>query len=54
MLIEFMSNLLIRPFTHAVRLFANMFAGHVLLLIFTIASWYLLNGMASRTPVCRS
>ena len=45
MLIEIMSNLLIRPFTHAVRLFANMFAGHVLLLIFTIASWYLLNGI---------
>jgi F-type H+-transporting ATPase subunit a len=45
MAIELMSNLLIRPFTHAVRLFANMFAGHVLLLIFTIASWYLLNGI---------
>ncbi|PRH79721.1 ATP synthase F0 subunit A [Streptomyces solincola] len=45
MLIELFSNLLIRPFTHAVRLFANMFAGHVLLLIFTIASWYLLNGI---------
>ena len=29
--IEFFSNLLIRPFTHAVRLFANMFAGHMLL-----------------------
>jgi F-type H+-transporting ATPase subunit a len=45
MAIEIMSNLFIRPFTHAVRLFANMFAGHVLLLIFTIASWYLLNGI---------
>ncbi|MBH5337018.1 F0F1 ATP synthase subunit A [Streptomyces pactum] len=45
MLLELFSNLLIRPFTHAVRLFANMFAGHVLLLIFTIASWYLLNGI---------
>ncbi|WP_189972905.1 F0F1 ATP synthase subunit A [Streptomyces avidinii] len=45
MLFEFLSNMLIRPFTHAVRLFANMFAGHVLLLIFTIASWYLLNGI---------
>lgn len=43
--IEFFSNLLIRPFTHAVRLFANMFAGHTLLLLFTIASWYLLNGI---------
>ncbi len=45
MVLELFSNLLIRPFTHAVRLFANMFAGHVLLLIFTIASWYLLNGI---------
>jgi F-type H+-transporting ATPase subunit a len=35
----------IRPFTHAVRLFANMFAGHVLILIFTIGTWYLLNGI---------
>jgi F-type H+-transporting ATPase subunit a len=43
MLIEFFSNLLVRPFTHAVRLFANMFAGHILLLLFTIASWYLLH-----------
>jgi F-type H+-transporting ATPase subunit a len=32
---------LIRPFTLAVRLFANMFAGHILLLVFTIATWYL-------------
>ncbi|MET7573030.1 F0F1 ATP synthase subunit A [Streptomyces sp. NPDC005492] len=45
MFIEFLSNLIVRPFTHAVRLFANMFAGHTLLLLFTIASWYLLNGI---------
>lgn len=45
MTIEFFSNLLVRPFTHAVRLFANMFAGHTLLLLFTLASWYLLNGI---------
>jgi F-type H+-transporting ATPase subunit a len=45
MVIEFFSNVLVRPFTHAVRLFANMFAGHLLLLMFTIASWYLLNGI---------
>ena len=43
--IEFFSNVFVRPFTHAVRLFANMFAGHLLLLIFTIGSWYLLNGI---------
>jgi F-type H+-transporting ATPase subunit a len=43
MIIEFFSNLLVRPFTHAVRLFANMFAGHLMLVMFTVASWYLLN-----------
>jgi F-type H+-transporting ATPase subunit a len=41
--IEFFSNVLVRPFTHAVRLFANMFAGHLLLAMFTIASFYLMN-----------
>ncbi|WP_220188468.1 F0F1 ATP synthase subunit A [Streptomyces phytophilus] len=43
MLIEFFSNVLVRPFTHAVRLFANMFAGHLLLVMFTIATWFFLN-----------
>ncbi|MFI6346747.1 F0F1 ATP synthase subunit A [Streptomyces sp. NPDC050560] len=43
MVIEFFSNLFVRPFTHAVRLFANMFAGHLMLVMFTVASWYLLN-----------
>lgn len=42
--IEFFSNVLVRPFTHCVRLFANMFAGHLLLVMFTVSSWYLLNG----------
>ncbi|MER5727076.1 F0F1 ATP synthase subunit A [Streptomyces sp. NPDC002138] len=42
MVIEFFSNLLVRPFTHAVRLFANMFAGHLMLVMFTVASWYLM------------
>lgn len=45
MTIEFFSNLLVRPFTHAVRLFANMFAGHMLVVLFTIATWYMLNGI---------
>jgi F-type H+-transporting ATPase subunit a len=43
--LEFFSNLIIRPFTHAVRLFANMFAGHLLIVMFTVASYYLLNGI---------
>jgi F-type H+-transporting ATPase subunit a len=41
--IEFLSNVLIRPFTLSVRLFANMLAGHVLLLVFSLATWYLLS-----------
>ena len=33
--------MIIRPFTLAIRLFANMFAGHLLLTIFTVAAFYL-------------
>jgi F-type H+-transporting ATPase subunit a len=40
--IEFVSTFLIRPFTLAVRLFANMFAGHVILLVFTLGGFVLL------------
>jgi F-type H+-transporting ATPase subunit a len=32
-----------QPFTLGVRLFGNMFAGHLLLTIFYLASWYLLS-----------
>ncbi len=41
--IEFFSNLIVRPFTHCVRLFANMFAGHMLIATFSIGAWYLLS-----------
>ena len=44
--VEVLRVLLIQPFTLMVRLFGNMFAGHMLLLTFTIATWYL----ASATP----
>src|SRR5262249_40958478 len=33
--VEILQYILVRPFTLAVRLFANMFAGHILLLVFT-------------------
>jgi F-type H+-transporting ATPase subunit a len=39
--LEFISTILVRPFTHAVRLFANMFAGHMLLVVFAVGATYL-------------
>jgi F-type H+-transporting ATPase subunit a len=41
--IEFLSTFLVRPFTLAIRLFANMFAGHVILVVFTLGGFVLLN-----------
>jgi F-type H+-transporting ATPase subunit a len=43
--IEFVSNVILRPLTLTVRLFANMFAGHLLLLVFTIGTWYMLGSV---------
>jgi F-type H+-transporting ATPase subunit a len=34
---------IVQPFTLGVRLFANMFAGHLLLTIFYLANWYMLS-----------
>lgn len=39
---EFFSTFLVRPFTHAVRLFANMFAGHIMIALFALAGWHFL------------
>ncbi len=41
--IEFFSNILLRPFTMAVRLFANMFAGHMLVGVAAAGTLYLLD-----------
>lgn len=44
--IELISNVIVRPFTLAVRLFANMFAGHLLILVFLIGAWYMVGTLA--------
>ena len=41
--IEFFSTFLVRPFSLAVRLFANMFAGHILLLVFTLGGFAMIS-----------
>jgi F-type H+-transporting ATPase subunit a len=40
--LEFLSNILVRPITLSLRLFANMFAGHLLLILFATGGEYLL------------
>ena len=39
--LEVLQYIVVRPFTLAIRLFGNMFAGHILVAVFTIATWYL-------------
>lgn len=39
--IELLSNIFVRPFTLAIRLFANMFAGHLLVATFAAGAWYM-------------
>ncbi|MEU9831086.1 F0F1 ATP synthase subunit A [Streptosporangium sp. NPDC048047] len=40
--LELLSNMVIAPFTHAVRLFANMFAGHIILAFFSLVGFWFL------------
>jgi F-type H+-transporting ATPase subunit a len=47
--IEFLSTFIVRPFTHAVRLWATMFAGHILLALFATVGWHFL--FAQLTPL---
>jgi F-type H+-transporting ATPase subunit a len=42
--IEFLSTFIVRPFSLAVRLFANMLAGHILLVTFSVLTFSLLTG----------
>jgi F-type H+-transporting ATPase subunit a len=39
--LEFLSNFIVRPFTLSIRLFANLFAGHFILLVFTLGGFVL-------------
>ncbi len=41
--VELLRFFVFQPFTLGVRLFGNMFAGHLLLTIFTLATWYMLS-----------
>lgn len=49
--IEAFSTFIIRPFSLAVRLFANMFAGHMLLLVFTLGGFAMLSANTLLAPV---
>ena len=49
--IEFFSNLIVRPVTLALQLFASMFAGHMILLVFTLGGFAMLNANALLFPV---
>ncbi len=49
--IELLSTFILRPFTLALRLFANMFAGHVILLVFTLGGFVLLGTNAWLAPI---
>ena len=42
--LEFATYFFIRPLTLAMRLFGNMFAGHLLLILFTLGGEYMLHG----------
>lgn len=41
--LEFLSNFITRPITLALRLFANMFAGHLVVMVFVLGGSYLLH-----------
>ena len=48
--IELISNVIVRPVTLSIRLFANMFAGHLLLTVFTVATFLPGQPVAGRDP----
>lgn len=40
--IEFFSNLIVRPLTHSLRLFATMFAGHLIIMVFAAGAKFMI------------
>ena len=52
-LIEFISTIFVRPFSLAVRLFANMLAGHLLLVTFAVLSRGAVDGELRWPSSCR-
>jgi F-type H+-transporting ATPase subunit a len=52
-LIELVSTFLVRPFSLAVRLFANMVAGHVMLSLLLVSGWVFITaqGGAAKIPI---
>jgi F-type H+-transporting ATPase subunit a len=48
---EFFSNLIVRPVTLALRLFANMFAGHMILLVFILGGFAMLDANLWFAPI---
>lgn len=49
--IEFLSNIILRPVTLAIRLFANMFAGHMLVLVAATGTLFLLQSGGADTAL---
>ncbi|PIE31604.1 MAG: ATP synthase F0 subunit A [Ilumatobacter coccineus] len=49
--IEIVSNIFVRPFALAIRLFANMLAGHMLLVTFSVLTHELILGGAIAKPI---
>ena len=49
--IELFSTFILRPLTLALRLFANMFAGHVILLVFTLGGFVLIEASWAYAPI---
>lgn len=49
--LEFFSNILVRPVTLALRLFCNMFAGHILLVLFSTGGLFLVEKASALSAV---